>query len=141
LARDVEFFNTKMSKLQGSGETGEFLLGLVLAKNVVKPLPAFPEAVDADNGVLVAESESNGALTESPGNPAIGTETPLPEETDGEAAPAEETDGAKAAVPGPDPKDARPEAQLLSTRQSDGALAEVEIGDSTAQQTDGAAGK
>lgn len=57
---DINYLITRLSKIDGFGDTGEYLLNIVNSKKVDSPPPAVPEK---DAG-----SEPNGTKTDEKGN-------------------------------------------------------------------------
>lgn len=59
---DVEFFNTKVSKIDGSGDLGEQLVAVVKEKSVAQ------EATNASSPSLSSGSDSSAPKPQSPVN-------------------------------------------------------------------------
>ncbi|KAG6131710.1 hypothetical protein E4U12_003542 [Claviceps purpurea] len=99
MLRDVEFFSTKLGKIEGFGDAGDFLADIVKAKEVRSktPEPAKEEAVSKEATVEEAAPEDVTSKT------AVPEETPPTEADPKESAPEEGV--AKKA----EPKEATPE--------------------------------
>jgi vacuolar protein sorting-associated protein 54 len=55
MLRDAEHFKSKIGGLDGAGDAGEYIIGIVKAKSVPKPIPAVTEPP--------AEKPSNESIT------------------------------------------------------------------------------
>ncbi|KAI9744167.1 MAG: hypothetical protein M1818_002319 [Claussenomyces sp. TS43310] len=63
MLRDVEFFNTRLSKIDGSSDVGEYLVNLVKDKKVLKPTPPpLPPAPATELPPTVDSIATNGSV-------------------------------------------------------------------------------
>ena len=60
LKRDVDFFRNKISKIEGSGDIGDYLSDIVDAKTVAS------EAAERQEGKEARDSESTASSSETP---------------------------------------------------------------------------
>lgn len=58
MLQDVEFFNTKLSKINGSSEVGPFLVQLIQDKKVLKPAESITHAAPAAGSTETKSEEA-----------------------------------------------------------------------------------
>ncbi|KAG5957297.1 hypothetical protein E4U57_001869 [Claviceps arundinis] len=99
MLRDVEFFSTKLGKVEGFGDAGDFLTDIVKAKEV---RPKTPEAVKE-------EAVSKEATLEEAAPEDVASKTAVPEEAPPTEAAPKESVPEEVAAKEAEPKEATPE--------------------------------
>lgn len=93
MIRDAEHFSTKMSKIEGSGDLGEYIINLVKSKALpekeVPPAPAEPVEEEKDEPQSEVMFDAVDPIT--PAEPPTST-SPAPEEEEKKTEPAPKTD-------------------------------------------------
>ncbi|KAG5924757.1 hypothetical protein E4U61_006930 [Claviceps capensis] len=128
MLRDVEFFSTKLGKIEGFGDAGDFLTDIVKAKEVrpKTPEPVKEEAVSKDATVEEAAPEDVTSKT------AVPEEAP-PNEADPKESALEEGVAKEA-----EPKEAAPAKNEEDMKHSEADVKEEASSASPAQADDGA---
>lgn len=89
MIRDAEHFSIKMSKIEGSGDLGEYIVNLVKSKALPEketpPAPAEPVEGNKDEPQAEVMVDAAGSIT--PAEPSTST-SPAPEEEERKAEPA-----------------------------------------------------
>lgn len=70
MLRDAEFFKSKVGGLDGAGDTGDYIVGLVKGKSVPKPrlpdITVVPEEVSGKNNAITNGKTSTDISAETP---------------------------------------------------------------------------
>ncbi|KAG6142818.1 hypothetical protein E4U28_002546 [Claviceps purpurea] len=122
MLRDVEFFSTKLGKIEGFGDAGDFLADIVKAKEVRSktPEPAKEEAVSKEATVEEAAPEDVTSKT------AVPEETPPTEADPKESAP-EEAEPKEATPEEAEPKEAEVKEAAPAENEKDRKDSEAEV--------------
>ncbi|KAG6292018.1 hypothetical protein E4U46_000550 [Claviceps purpurea] len=127
MLRDVEFFSTKLGKIEGFGDAGDFLADIVKAKEVRSktPEPAKEEAVSKEATVEEAAPEDVTSKT------AVPEETPPTEADPKESAPeegvAKEAEPKEATPEEAEPKEAEVKEAAPAENEKDRKDSEAEV--------------
>ncbi|KAG6284737.1 hypothetical protein E4U09_007695 [Claviceps aff. purpurea] len=127
MLRDVEFFSTKLGKIEGFGDAGDFLADIVKAKEVrpKTPEPAKEEAVSKEATVEEAAPEDVTSKT------AVPEETPPTEADPKESAPeegvAKEAEPKEATPEEAEPKEAEVKEAAPAENEKDRKDSEAEV--------------
>ncbi|KAG6214588.1 hypothetical protein E4U50_000191 [Claviceps purpurea] len=127
MLRDVEFFSTKLGKIEGFGDAGDFLADIVKAKEVRSktPEPAKEEAVSKEATVEEAAPEDVTSKT------AVPEETPPTEADPKESAPeegvAKEAEPKEATPEEAEPKEAEVKEAASAENEKDRKDSEAEV--------------
>lgn len=79
MLRDVEFFSTKLGKLDGFGDAGDFLAGIVKAKEVKTEAPA-EEPEESEEPTEAKDEAKDESNDEAKGDEAPAVEEPAKDE-------------------------------------------------------------
>lgn len=94
LLRDAEHYETKLGKIDGAADTGQYLIGIVKEKTIVAPpaaAPAPPAAAPMPEAQAQTALTTTGAGDGQSAEQTMGTDATLAGQEDGAAAAPEST--------------------------------------------------